>query len=71
MAGAVDPGWGAVRYPPEGLTAGEFAALVDNIVDAGSREHYADAALYDYEYRRRRSDVTFYRELARRRGADR
>src|SRR5436189_2242504 len=39
--------------------------LVDNIVDAGSREHYADAALYDYEYRRRRADVTFYRELAR------
>lgn len=37
------------------------------VVDAGSREHYADAALYDYEYRRRRADVTFYRELARRR----
>jgi SAM-dependent methyltransferase len=45
--------------------------LVDDLVDAGSREHYADAALYDYEYRRRRADVTFYRELARRRGADR
>jgi SAM-dependent methyltransferase len=44
------------------------AALVDDLVDAGSREHYADAALYDYEYRRRRADVTFYRELARRRG---
>lgn len=41
--------------------------LVDDLVDAGSREHYADAALYDYEYRRRRADVTFYRELARRR----
>jgi SAM-dependent methyltransferase len=36
-------------------------------VEAGSAEHYADAALYDYEYRRRRADVTFYRELARRR----
>jgi SAM-dependent methyltransferase len=36
-----------------------------NAIDAGSREHYADAALYDYEYRRRRSDVTFYRGLAR------
>lgn len=45
--------------------------LVDDLVDAGSREHYTDAALYDYEYRRRRADVTFYRELARRRGADR
>jgi SAM-dependent methyltransferase len=43
--------------------------LVEDLVDAGSREHYADAALYDYEYRRRRADVTFYRELARRRGA--
>ncbi len=41
------------------------AELVDDLVDAGSREHYADAALYDYEYRRRRADVTFYRELAR------
>jgi SAM-dependent methyltransferase len=45
--------------------------LVDDLVDAGSREHYADAALYDYEYRRRRADVSFYREIARRRGADR
>jgi SAM-dependent methyltransferase len=43
--------------------------LVEDLVDAGSREHYADAALYDYEYRRRRADVTFYRELARQRGA--
>ena len=42
--------------------------LIDDLVDAGSREHYADAALYDYEYRRRRADVTFYRELARKRG---
>ncbi len=41
--------------------------LVDELVDAGSREHYADAALYDYEYRRRRADVTFYRELATKR----
>jgi SAM-dependent methyltransferase len=45
--------------------------LVEDLVDAGSREHYVDAALYDYEYRRRRADVTFYRELARRRDADR
>jgi SAM-dependent methyltransferase len=45
--------------------------LIEDLVDAGSREHYADAALYDYEYRRRRADVSFYRELARRRGADR
>lgn len=35
-------------------------------VDIGSREHYEDAALYDYEYRRRRADVWFYRELTER-----
>jgi SAM-dependent methyltransferase len=46
-------------------------ALVEDLVDAGSREHYVDPALYDYEYRRRRADVTFYRELARRRDAAR
>lgn len=40
--------------------------LILSLVDAGSREHYEDAALYDYEYRRRRADVTFYRQLARR-----
>ncbi len=41
--------------------------LIAELIDTGSREHYADAALYDYEYRRRRADVTFYRELATRR----
>lgn len=41
--------------------------LIDDLVDAGSREHYSDAALYDHEYRRRRADVAWYRELARRR----
>ena len=45
--------------------------LIEDLVDAGSREHYADAALYDHEYRRRRADVTWYRELARKRGAAR
>jgi SAM-dependent methyltransferase len=34
---------------------------------AGCREHFADAALYDYEYRRRRADINFYRGLARNR----
>jgi SAM-dependent methyltransferase len=33
-------------------------------LDAGTSEHYADAALYDHEYKRRRHDVAFYRELA-------
>jgi len=44
--------------------------LIADLVDAGSREHYSDAALYDYEYRRRRADVQFYRELAKRRLPD-
>jgi len=47
------------------------ASLIEDLVDAGSREHYADAALYDYEYRRRRADVVFYRELARKRLGER
>jgi SAM-dependent methyltransferase len=32
-------------------------------IEAGAREHFEDAALYDFEYRRRRADVTFYRRL--------
>lgn len=43
------------------------ADLLADLVDAGSREHYSDASLYDYEYRRRRADVGFYRELAKQR----
>ena len=30
------------------------ADFIADLVDAGSREHYADAALYDYEYWNRR-----------------
>jgi SAM-dependent methyltransferase len=32
--------------------------------EAGARESFEDAALYDFEYRRRRADVNFYRRLA-------
>jgi SAM-dependent methyltransferase len=32
--------------------------------EAGAREPFEDAALYDFEYRRRRADVNFYRRLA-------
>jgi len=35
-------------------------------VSLGAHEHYRDATLYDYEYRRRRDDVAFYVELAER-----
>jgi SAM-dependent methyltransferase len=31
---------------------------------AGAREAFEDAALYDFEYRRRRNDVRFYRRIA-------
>lgn len=34
-------------------------------LEAGTSEHYSDPALYDHEYRRRRADVNFYRDLAR------
>jgi SAM-dependent methyltransferase len=37
--------------------------------EAGGREHFEDAALYDYEYRRRRADVNFYRRLCADRAA--
>jgi SAM-dependent methyltransferase len=33
-------------------------------LDAATREHYVDPALYDFEYRRRRADVNHYRRLA-------
>jgi SAM-dependent methyltransferase len=36
--------------------------------EAGATEPYADATLYDWEYRRRRRDVAFYRMLADERG---
>lgn len=39
--------------------------MVVELLDRGAREHYDDAALYDYEYRRRLADVRFYRELAK------
>jgi SAM-dependent methyltransferase len=33
-------------------------------LDAGTREHYEDARLYDHEYGRRREDVAYYRRIA-------
>ena len=35
-----------------------------DLLTRGSREHYDDVELYDYEYRRRRRDVHFYRSFA-------
>jgi SAM-dependent methyltransferase len=35
---------------------------------AGAIEHFEDAALYDFDYRRRRDDVRFYRTLAAEQG---
>jgi len=55
----------ARRSAPSRPPAADLREL--DLVETGSRQHYEDAALYDYEYRRRRADVTFYREIARRR----
>lgn len=44
-------------------------ALLDAEV-AGAREPFDDAALYDWEYRRRRADVAFYRTLALEQGGN-
>jgi SAM-dependent methyltransferase len=41
---------------------------LDAALAAGTTEHYADAALYEHEYRRRRDDVRYYRALARTHG---
>jgi SAM-dependent methyltransferase len=35
--------------------------------EAGCREPFLDAELYDYEYRHRRADINFYRQLAKNR----
>src|SRR5882724_7301395 len=43
---------------------GEDEAAADQL-ERGCREHYDDPDLYDFEYRRRRRDVSFYRAVAR------
>lgn len=47
------------RSGPARGSRGELAGPVER----GAHEHYEDAALYDYEYRRRRVDVSCYSEL--------
>ncbi|HET6611367.1 MAG TPA: class I SAM-dependent methyltransferase [Kofleriaceae bacterium] len=47
--------------PPD---PGDGDPMAAELLEAGCHDHYVDAALYDYEYRRRRADVTFYRRLA-------
>lgn len=42
-----------------------YGSKSDEELELGSEEHYVDADLYDYEYRRRRDDVHFYASLAR------
>ncbi len=34
------------------------------LIDLGATDHYEDGVLYDHEYKRRRADVNFYRDLA-------
>lgn len=42
-------------------------SVLNDDAEQGSREPFVDAALYDYEYRHRRADVRFYRQLAQNR----
>jgi SAM-dependent methyltransferase len=42
-----------------------FTETLAAALDAGTVEHYRDAALYDHDYGRRREDVRYYRALAR------
>ncbi len=42
--------------------------FLQELLYAGTTDHYVDAELYDHEYRRRRDDIAFYRRLARVRG---
>jgi SAM-dependent methyltransferase len=60
---ASGPGARAPARPAQARPAQARPAPADDPVERGAREHYADAALYDYEYRRRRVDVSFYRQL--------
>ncbi|RMH36421.1 MAG: class I SAM-dependent methyltransferase [Deltaproteobacteria bacterium] len=53
------------RFPSDPRPARKLDESGEFDLDAATREHYADAVLYDYEYRRRRADVNFYRQLAR------
>ncbi|HZS39480.1 MAG TPA: class I SAM-dependent methyltransferase [Polyangia bacterium] len=41
-----------------------FSETLAAALEAGTVEHYRDAALYDHEYGRRRDDVRYYRALA-------
>lgn len=50
-----------VSAKPDGPPRGRFSREDE---EAGGRESFEDAALYDWEYRRRRADVNFYRGLA-------
>lgn len=42
---------------------------VGSAIEAGRHEHYADALLYDHEYRHRRDDVAYYERVAAKLGA--
>jgi SAM-dependent methyltransferase len=49
--------------PPRGAEA--RARELQRLLDAGTRDHYEDAALYDFEYSDRVEDIRHYRGLAR------
>ena len=57
-------GYGAAMFELETDPAPDLPAALSTALAAGTNEHYADAELYDHEYRRRRADVSWYRRLA-------
>ena len=61
---AMDPDDSADSAPSIGAAPQLDTSWRDAALQAGSSEHYDDAALYDHEYRRRRDDVKWYRALA-------
>ncbi len=51
-----------------GTAAGRVTADVAALLAQGTDDHYHDAPLYDYEYRERRTDIRWYRNVAGRHG---
>lgn len=71
--GADPPGPAAsARTDCDGDGAGDGDGLgTPDAFVRGTDEHYQDAALYDHEYKRRREDVRWYRDLAAQLAQDR
>jgi SAM-dependent methyltransferase len=56
----------AARHTSDAKASGRSERALEQRIARGAVAHYEDAAYYDWTYRRRRDDVRFYVELARR-----